>query len=307
MSFDMKNVVDIHVHAGPSVAKRRVDAGDMLLDAQKAGYRGFVSKDHYFPTMMGTDMVTKFLGNGSCEAFGCIVLNNAVGGVNIYAVDAACAMGAKIVFMPTISALNHINHHTKNKFVGAGALKIQEKPIYYLDEQGELKPEVVQVLEFLAQNYPEVTLGTGHGTVAEINKLIDKAVELGLQKILVNHPFFNIDATIDDMVRWADQGAMIELNAVVFDDVVPASHHLPFDIAKEVYNRVGYQRIVVDSDMGQASNVPPTEGLQKFAGLLIEKCGATEEQLKVVMHDNPAWLIGIDQAKNGQTGGDHNG
>ena len=43
MSFDMKNVVDIHVHAGPSVAKRRVDAGDMLLDAQKIGYRGFVS------------------------------------------------------------------------------------------------------------------------------------------------------------------------------------------------------------------------------------------------------------------------
>lgn len=60
MSFDMKNVVDIHVHAGPSVAKRRVDAGDMLLDAQKIGYRGFVSKDHYFPTIMGTDMVTKF-------------------------------------------------------------------------------------------------------------------------------------------------------------------------------------------------------------------------------------------------------
>lgn len=295
MSFDMKNVIDIHVHAGPSVAKRKVDAGDMLKDAQEKGYRAFVSKDHYFPTIMGTDMVTKFLGNGNCQAYGCIVLNNSVGGINIYAVDAACAMGAKIVFMPTVSALNHINHHTKKKFVGAGKMKIEEKPIYYLDEQGKLKPEVLEVLEYLAKYHPEVALGTGHGTVAEIDKLIDKAVELGLKKILVNHPFFNIDAAIEDTVRWADKGAMIELNAVVFNDVEPAAHHLPFDIVKEVYDRVGYKRIIVDSDMGQAVYMSPVEGLQKFAELIMEKCGAGEEEMKVMMHDNPAWLIGLEE------------
>lgn len=295
MSDKMKNVVDIHIHAGPSVANRKLDAGDMLLDAQKRGYRAFVSKDHYFPTIMGTDMVTKFLGDGSCRAYGCIVLNNAVGGINIYAVDAACAMGAKLVFMPTVSAWNHINHHTKKKFVGTGKLKIQEKPIYYLDERGELKPEVVEVLEYLAKYHPEVALGTGHGTVAEINKLIDKAVELGLKKILVNHPFFNIDATIEDMLRWANQGAMIELNAVVFNDVEPAAHHLPFDIVEEVFRRVGYERIVIDSDMGQAVYAAPVDGLEKFAELIVERCGATEEQMKVMMHDNPAWLIGLDE------------
>lgn len=295
MSFDMKNVIDIHVHAGPSVAKRKLDAGDMLKEGMEKGYRAFVSKDHYFPTVMGTDMVTKFLGDGNCEAFGCIVLNNSVGGINIHAVDAACAMGAKIVFMPTVSALNHINHHKKKKFVGAGKLKIEETPIYYLDENGELKPEVEQVLKYLAEYHPEVVLGTGHGTVAEINKLIDRAVELGIKKILVNHPFFNIDADIEDMVRWADQGALIELNAVVFDDVEPADHHLPFGIVKEVFSRVGYKRIVIDSDMGQAVYMSPTEGLQKFAELIMEKCGATKEQMRVMMHDNPAWLMGIDQ------------
>lgn len=297
MSFDMIDVIDIHVHAGPSVAKRKLDAGDMLQNGMKCGYRAFVSKDHYFPTVMGTDMVTKFLGDGKCEAYGCIVLNNAVGGINIYAVDAACAMGAKIVFMPTVSALNHISHHQKKKFVGAGSLKIQEKPIYYLDENGELKPEVVQVLEYLAEYHPEVTLGTGHGSVAEINKLIDKAVELGIRKILVNHPFFHIGASVEDMVRWADQGAFIELNAVVFNDVEPAAHHLPFDIVKEVFGRIGYERLVVDSDMGQAVYAAPAEGLQKFAELIMEKCGATEEQMKVMMHDNPAWLIGLDKAE----------
>lgn len=57
-AFDMKGTIDIHVHAGPSVAKRKVDSGEMLLNAQAAGYRAFVTKDHYFPSMMGTDMVT---------------------------------------------------------------------------------------------------------------------------------------------------------------------------------------------------------------------------------------------------------
>ena len=295
MNFDMKNVVDIHVHAGPSVAKRKLDAGDMLREGMEKGYRAFVSKDHYFPTMMGTDMVTKFLGDGSCAAYGCIVLNNSVGGINIYAVDAACALGARIVFLPTVSALNHMNHHKNKAFVGAGKLKVEETPIYYLDDQGELKPEVVQILEYLAKYYPEVTLGTGHGTVAEIDKLVEKAVEVGIKKILVNHPFFHIDASVDDMVRWADQGAFIELNAVVFDDVEPAPHHLPIDIAKEVLDRVGYRRIVVDSDMGQAVYGSPAEGLQKFAELIMEKCGATEEQMRVMTRENPAWLIGLDE------------
>ena len=295
MSYNMKGTIDVHVHAGPSVAKRRVESAEMMQGCLESGYRAFVTKDHYFPSMMATDLVTKYMGQGKCEAFGCLCLNNSVGGINVYAVDTACAMGAKIIFMPTVSALNHIEHHKKTAFVGAGKMKIPEKPIYYLDENGELKPEVIEVLNYLAEYHPEVTLGTGHGTVAEISKLIDKACELGLKKILVNHPFFHLDATIDDMVRWAKQGAMIELNAVVFDDVEPAKHHLPFDIACEVFEKVGCEHIVVDSDMGQAVYMPPFEGLEKFANLIMDKCGATEEQMHIMMQKNPAWLLGIEE------------
>lgn len=295
MSFDMTGTIDIHVHAGPSVANRRVDTGDMMLDAIRSGYDAFITKDHYFPSMMGTDMITKFLGEGKCKAYGCIVLNNSVGGINIHAVDAACAMGAKIVFMPTVSALNHINHHKKKAFVGAGKMKIPEKPIYYLDENGELKPEVVEVIEYLAQYHPEVTLATGHGSVEESNKLIDKAIEVGLKKILVNHPFFDIDATLDDMIHWAEQGAFIELNAVVFNAVESAAHHLEFDIVEQLFQRVGCEKLVVDSDMGQAVYMPPVDGLAKFAETIKTRCGATDEQMYTMMHKNPAYLIGFEE------------
>ena len=289
----MHGTIDIHVHSGPSVASRKLDAGDMLKDAEARGYRAFVAKDHYFPTMMGTDMITKFLGDGSCEAFGCIVLNNSVGGINLYAVDAACAMGAKIVFMPTVSARNHIEHHKGKKFVGAGKMKIEEKPIYYLDEKGELLPEVEELLRFLASYYPDVTLGTGHGSVEETDKLVERAAELGIRKILVNHPFFEIDGTIEDCVRWAKKGAFIELNALVYDDVEPAPHHLSFDIVRQIYEQVGYRNIVIDSDLGQTKYMLPVDGLQKFADLIMDRCGATQEQMRVMLVDNPAWLMGL--------------
>ncbi len=294
MAFDMRGAIDIHVHAGPSVAKRKVDSAEMLQNAQAAGYRAFVTKDHYFPSMMGTDMVQKHLGDGTTRALGCICLNNSVGGINVSAVDAACGMGAKIVFMPTVSARNHIDHHKKTAFVGAGRMKLPETPIYYLDERGELLPQVVEVLEYLRDHHPEVVLGTGHGSVPEIDRLIEKAAGLGLGKILVNHPFFHIGATVDDMVRWADMGAYIELNAVVFNDVEPASHHLPISVAREVLARVGFRRMVLDSDLGQDIYIEPVAGLQKFAGVLMEKCGVTEEQLRVMLIENPAKLLGLE-------------
>ena len=34
----LEGVVDIHIHAGPSVANRKVDAYEMLRQAEEAGY-----------------------------------------------------------------------------------------------------------------------------------------------------------------------------------------------------------------------------------------------------------------------------
>ena len=92
----LQGAIDLHVHAGPSVAIREVDAGDMLKEAVEAGYRAFVIKDHYFPTMMSATLVEKHQG-GTTKVFGGIALNNSVGGINVKAVDAAYGMGAKFV------------------------------------------------------------------------------------------------------------------------------------------------------------------------------------------------------------------
>lgn len=286
----LKGIIDIHVHAGPSVANRAVDAADMLKEAQEAGYAGFLVKDHYFPSMLGAKMVEKHLGNGSCKVYGSIALNNSIGLFNLKALDTARQMDAKIIYFPTVSTKKHIDDHKKASFVGAGKASIQENPIVYVDEQGNMDPAAIECLKYMAEY--DMVLGTGHGNIWEIDHLITKATELGVKRILVNHPHYNVGASYEDMSRWVKMGAFIELNVCVFkggsklgtvEDVV----------AKEMIEVCGVENIILDSDMGQSGNGSPVEGMFNFIQLLINEFEITEEQINIMAKKNPVKLLNL--------------
>lgn len=289
----IKGLCDLHIHAGPSISKRAVDAWEVYEDAVKSGFRGLVIKDHYFPTMMSAELVQKHLGNDELKIFGEIVLNNAQGGINIKAVDAACGMGVKIVCMPTVSAKHHIKQYAGRTFVGGGKESIQEKPIYYLDENGKLKEEVVELIDYLAQK-PNVILATGHGSPEEIDALIEAAVEKGIQRILVNHPFCLIEASMEQMVKWSKLGAMIELNAC---DIDPVSSFADGDlsIVGDILKNISPKQIIIDSDYGQNGNIKPVEGLIHFTEFLAEKYGVSEDDIYQMGVTNPGWLLGLNE------------
>ena len=115
----------------------------MLLEAQQHHFSAFVVKDHYCPTMLSAYIAEKYVGDGSCRVFGGIAMNNSVGGINLKAVDAAVAIGAKLVWMPTVSALRHkIMHSSKGvAFPASKGMSVAEKPIMYLQEDGSLQPQ----------------------------------------------------------------------------------------------------------------------------------------------------------------------
>ena len=144
-------IIDLHVHAGPSVMPRAVDAAEMLQEAQQAGYSAIVIKDHYAPTMMSAEICEKHLGDGKCKVFGGIALNNSVGGINLKAVDAACALGAKLVWMPTVSSLRHKIMHSGRglAFPSSKGMTVAENIIMYLNEDGSLNlnPNSLTVLK----------------------------------------------------------------------------------------------------------------------------------------------------------------
>lgn len=286
----LKGVIDLHLHAGPSVAKREVDAGDMVKEAVQYGYRGFLIKDHYFPTMMSAILVEKHLGSNNIKVFGGLAINNSIGGFNIKAIDTAYEMGAKMIWMPTVSSKNHIDKH-EGHFGGAGYSSIEEKPIVYVDEKGNLVPEVIEVLKYMATK-PELVLATGHGSAREIDAVITQAVSMGVEKILVNHPYYLIGASMDDIKRWAGLGVYIELNACL---LVPGSkwYSVPIDQVVKILENVPIDHLIVDSDLGQKGNGSPVEGLYKLIVLLMNEAKVTEKQINMMVKETPAMLMGI--------------
>lgn len=286
----LKGILDIHVHAGPSVANRAVDAADMLKEAVAAGYRGFLVKDHYFPTCMGTRMVQEHCDAKGVEIFSAMAINNAIGLFNPIAVDAAINMGAKIIYFPTVSSKNHIDHH-KGNFVGSGKMSVPETPVVYVDENGEMDPAAIECLKLIAKH--DVCLGTGHGTAREIDCLVEKAVELGVKKILVNHPQFHIGATYEQMTKWANMGAYIELNVCVFKSGSKLGS-LEDEVIEEMLKAVPLDRIILDSDMGQNGNGSPVEGMYRFIQLLMNKFNLSEEDINLIAKKNPAVLMGLE-------------
>lgn len=291
VSYLLQGAVDLHVHVGPSVIPREIDAAEMMEKAAQYGYQAFVLKDHNFPTMMSADLVEKHLGKAGVKVYGGIVLNDAVGSLNIRAVDVACAMGAKIVWMPTISTENHMANEARGlKFPSSYGMRLQEKPLVYVNAQGELDSRVMDILRYLAGT--DVIVATGHGSLAEVDALVHAAYAAGVKKILVNHPFYMVGAGLADMKRWAALGAYIELNATVF---VPDSllGVIPMDRAAEIIREVGPAQLVIDSDYGQKNNGCPVDGLKKFIGLLLNQYQIGEADIVRMIKDNPAALLGL--------------
>lgn len=286
----LKGLIDIHVHTGPSAANRELDAAEMLFEAEKAGYAGFLVKDHYFPSMLGTKMIEKHLGNGTCKVLGSMALNNSIGLFNLKALDVARQMDAKIIYFPTVSTKKHIDDHAKSHFVGSGNSAVAENPITFVDENGHFNPDAIEVLKYMAKY--DMVLGTGHASLYELDHLVKMAFKLGVKRVLVNHPHYNINASYEQMAEWAELGAYIELNVCVFksgsklgtvDDIV----------AKEMIDACGVDRIILDSDLGQKGNGSPVEGMYQFITLLADQFGITEEEINIMAKSNPKKLLNL--------------
>src|SRR5436190_2108299 len=95
---------DLQVHVAPDVIERRIDDIDLAREFLSHGLKGFVLKSHYLPSAERAKVVSKAVPG--IQAYGAIVLNHSVGGLNPVAVEIAGRSGNKIVWMPTVDAAN---------------------------------------------------------------------------------------------------------------------------------------------------------------------------------------------------------
>jgi hypothetical protein len=288
----LQGAYDLQVHVAPDVIERRIDDIDLAKEFLAHGLKGFVLKSHYFPTAERAKVVTKAVRG--IHAFGAITLNHSVGGLNPVAVELAGRSGNKIVWMPTVDAANETAGRpdgTKSKLpfwakiqLELAATGINPPPMTVVDESGNTSAAARTVLE-LIKKY-DMILATGHLGRKEIFALVKTAKEIGLRKVVVTHAEFpSQNLSAQEQFELAEMGAMIE-HCFTTMHTGKSSWEGMFEATR----KVGVQRTILSTDLGQTINPPVAEGFAMFAQKMLD-AGFSVSDIRHMAATIPASLV----------------
>lgn len=288
----MRGAVDLHVHSGPSLMPRKVDHVEVVRQAADAGMKAVLLKDHYYPTMPIAHLLNKHLGL-PVETLGAIVLNNPVGGLNPSAVDYALKQGARIVWMATAHARNHIEHDKKdadfkNKFPVNSKKTVEPIPAALVDDKGTVVDEVKLILDLIAQ--ADAAVSGGHHHIDELFPFYEEAKKRGVKRLFLNHPTYVNEGSFQDIRQLVSMGVKMEHSICMF---VPSTFYL-FDKEhlKAVIAAGGVDNTFFGSDLGQNNNPTPVEGFRQMIELLIE-LGYSVDDVRKMVSTNASQLMGL--------------
>lgn len=289
----LEGAVDLHVHPAPSPMPRRMDGAEAARLAGESGFEAIVVKSHHHSTVMDVLALERAgVDHGGAQLFGGIALNGPVGGINPKAVDLALKMGGRIVWFPTIGSAKHISHHAEHpnlKFPKLDVHLVPEEPIEVLTEDGGVRDEVYAILESIKAH--DAILASGHMAPHQITAVLEAAREVGVERMLVNHPNFVIEASFEDARRWVALGAYIEHSLCMYDEE-SSFHNWDVDALVEWIEAIGPDRSTLGSDLGQMNNPLPTDSFRKIVGRLLDR-GTSEDTIRAMVARNPARLLGV--------------
>ena len=272
----LSGAVDCHVHSYPDVIARSTTDVSLVQQASDAKIGGLVLKCHHAPTAARAWLLNEM--QGDVRVFGGIVLNDAVGGLNPFATEAAITMGATQIWMPTKSAANHCNH-----LGGRGGLTIFNG--------NRIRTEVIDILKQIAQ--ADRVLATGHLSPLESRVLAEEALALGVGRISVTHPEWGVTAVPVEV-----QQQLAATGKVFFERcLVSVQHDIPLrvefaEIAKQI-RAVGVETTIAATDYGMPQYGEPVCGMRDFIVRLIES-GFDADQIRQMVNENPRRLLRMD-------------
>jgi len=276
----LKGIVDIHVHSDPDSMPRSVDALEAARLAKAEGMRAVLLKNHFAPTAQLAYVVSRAVAG--IEAYGGIVLNRPVGGVNPAAVEQMARFKGghgRVVWMPTFDAENQVRV--------AG----EKRPFVSVSRGQALLPEVLEVIRVIAKE--KLALATGHSSPAEDLMLIREARRAGVERIVVTHAMLSpVSMSVAQMKEAAKLGAYLEF---VYNALLPSAGEKRTTFAEyaRVIREVGAEHCILSSDLGQAANpVHPVGWKAYLEGL--GKTGVTEQEIDRMARRNPARLLGLE-------------
>ena len=287
MSSLLHGAYDLHMHCAPDVVDRAAECVDVVEAAREAGMAGLLLKDHTGSTVAHAWHLNRRFGE-EVRVLSSLVLNPPVGGLNPCAVDAALRLGVDFVFFPTYSARYQLATLGPDGFPPSFPRpRDSEEGLSILDSQENIRREVVQILDLIAEH--NVVLGTGHLSPEESELLIEEAVRVGVRRMIVTHasePVPGMSVAVQQ--KLAEQGAFIEHSLMATTECCKPC--VAWDSFCQQIRAVGVSNVIVSSDFGQVANGPPVAGF----GLGLERLlasGFSRDEVRTMVCENPPRLV----------------
>lgn len=292
----VRGAVDYHIHVAPDFVARRITDVQLAARCLETGQAGFGLKSHYTSTAERAQVVAEAVPG--VTVLGTITLNRAVGGLNPLAVEIAAREGARVVWFPTVSAVNEQHEvlaadpNGKVPVWVKFELSLREvgmacEPVPVVDADGALLDEARAILDVIARH--DMVACTGHLSRDEIFAVVKGAVEAGVRQIVVTHPEFpSQNVSPADQVELADMGALIErCFTTAYTGKAPWARFF------EATRAVGPDRTLWSTDLGQRFNPPVEDGLALMADTFLA-AGFTDEEVHVMAVTNTRRVAGLE-------------
>jgi len=282
----LKGVIDMHVHSNPDIRIRAYDDFELMEAGIRVGARAIVIKTH-----QGTTMDRAYLCNrhnqivhgntNDFTMFGGIVLNRVVGGINLKALEVALKLGAKVVWLPTQSAKNHL---TKMNQSTDDCVEVVR--------DGKVVPELMDVFR-LVRDYNAV-LGTAHISPKESLVVVEAARNAGVKNLVVTHPeWWVVDMSMEDQLRLVkDYDVILERCYAQNMGGGKYKSNLPSNL--EIVKEAGYKNVMIDTDGGQVENPHWEIAMEESMQYLVDH-GIPMEQVDYMTKVIPARLLGLEE------------
>jgi hypothetical protein len=293
----VRGALDLHVHVDPDVVGRIVDDVTLAQRCLHHGQAGFGLKSHYTSTAERARVVERAVPG--TRVVGTITTNAAVGGLNPLAVEIAAREGARIVWLPTVDAVNESSARDRDYGPGVKVpmwvglqrslrdAGMEAPPVAVVDERGRPLPALMDVLAVVAQH--GLVLATGHLDRDEIFAVVDAARSSGIEDVVVTHPEFPAqDLSVEDQAALARRGALLERCFTTPHTGKCSWAHVAAGI-----RATGVEHNLLSTDLGQPRNPPVEDGLALFADRLLDQ-GLTPDEIETMTVRQSRRLAGVE-------------
>lgn len=281
----MKGVIDMHVHTNPDLRLRAYDDFELMEAGIRVGARAIVIKTHQGSTVERAYLCNEHNrivhgGTNNFTMYGGLVLNKVVGGINPTAVETELKLGAKVIWLPTSSATNHLKKMGQDPSKGVDTVR-----------DGKIVPELNDVFRLIKDF--DAVLGTAHVSPEEAFVVVEAARDAGVKKVVVTHPeWWVVDMTVEDQVRLVkDYDVILERCYAQNMGGGKYKSNLPSNL--EIIKEVGYKNVMVDTDGGQTENPHWEIAMEEYMQYLADH-GIPMEHIDYMTKTIPSGLLGIE-------------